>query len=325
MWNLYNDSDIAVPRHKVLPTDSPLISWSNQLSVQLENGTGFPYTPHHAVPDWVMRDQRHAYYASISYVDEHIGAILSALIDSGLSDSTLVVMHADHGYSLGEHGYWEKKSNFDLIVRVPLLIHAPWITKSQGMKTSALVELIDVFPTIVTLAGLPAPSHIDGVDRSVLLSDPTGRGAEAAYHQYPACGCKWDGSDAGARQCYNSTRKACNNTPKNEFDFMGYSMRSDTARYTAWFPWNQTALRAEFTRPYAAELYTHNNDDSTSMDDFENANVAAVETTLAASMHAKLVAFFQEFERKDRRARRERVGTVVRDASLADRSDPYDN
>lgn len=66
MWDLYNTSDIAIPTHKVLPIGTPLIAWSKQLGVQLENGTGFYYDPEHPVPDWVMQDQRHAYYASVS-------------------------------------------------------------------------------------------------------------------------------------------------------------------------------------------------------------------------------------------------------------------
>ena len=70
-------------------------------------------SPQHAVPDWVQRDQRHAYYAAISYVDEHIGALLARLDSEGLERRTIVVMHADHGYQLGEHGIWEKKSNFE--------------------------------------------------------------------------------------------------------------------------------------------------------------------------------------------------------------------
>jgi hypothetical protein len=57
---MYNDSDIAVPLDKTLPEGAPLIAWSRQLTVELENGTSFQYDPFHAVPDWVQRDQRHA-------------------------------------------------------------------------------------------------------------------------------------------------------------------------------------------------------------------------------------------------------------------------
>ena len=68
MWDLYNQSAIKVAEHKVLPTGTPLIAWSRQLGVHLENGTGFSYDANTPVPDWVMQDQRHAYYSSVSCV-----------------------------------------------------------------------------------------------------------------------------------------------------------------------------------------------------------------------------------------------------------------
>lgn len=84
-----------VLRLQVLPTGTPLIAWSRQLGVSLENGTGFQYDPTHPVPDWVIRDQRHAYYAAVSYVDEHIGYILQTLESTGLETETVVLFHAD--------------------------------------------------------------------------------------------------------------------------------------------------------------------------------------------------------------------------------------
>ena len=81
-------------------------------------------------------------------------------------------MHADHGYHLGEHGEWEKKSNMDLVVRVPLLMRAPWKKKSMGQVTDAITELVDVFPTVASVAGLPTPTFVDGVNRASLLDDP---------------------------------------------------------------------------------------------------------------------------------------------------------
>ena len=155
MYDLYDEGDIAVAAHQVLPAGAPRIAWSNCLDVRLANGTSFAYGPETAVPDWVARDQRRAYdfqrgeaaepprappfryYAAVSYVDEHVGAIVAALRDGGKYDESIVVFHSDHGYHLGEHGErepayetrapsysrerrWEKKSNFDLAVRVPL-------------------------------------------------------------------------------------------------------------------------------------------------------------------------------------------------------------
>ena len=96
-YDLYNESDIAIATHKTMPMGTDLIAWSRQLNVVLENGTSFDYGPYTPVPDWVQRNQRHAYYACVSYVDEHIGFILGVLERNELLDETLIVMHADHG------------------------------------------------------------------------------------------------------------------------------------------------------------------------------------------------------------------------------------
>ena len=96
MWDLYNESAIQPAVHKTLDASVARIAGSKQLSVQLANGSKFEFSPDQAVPDWVMRDQRHAYYAAVSYVDEHIGALLSKLKEEALYESTVVVMHADH-------------------------------------------------------------------------------------------------------------------------------------------------------------------------------------------------------------------------------------
>ena len=117
MYDLYNVSTIQTATHQTLGTNVPLIAWSKQLNICLANGTSFPYSYDQPVPNWVQQNQRHAYYAAVSYVDEHIGAVLQVLKDERIENDTIVVFHADHGYALGEHGEWEKKSNMDIIVR----------------------------------------------------------------------------------------------------------------------------------------------------------------------------------------------------------------
>ena len=269
MYDLYDESKIEIAKHTTLPIGTNQIAWSNQLSVQLENGTGFRYDPYNAVPDWVTRDQRHAYYASVSYVDEHVGYIMETLSHSPQQEAnTVILFHADHGYHLGEHGEWEKKSCFDLVVRVPLMIHVPGAPHTWGTRTSALVELVDVFPTVAALAGLPIPAGVDGEDQSALFAEPgsaaAGKtGKVAAYHQYPACGMD-------VSKGFNVTRGACNNAEKHTFNYMGYTVRTADWRYTAWFIWQNATLTADFAGPHASELYAHTGDHSYEMDNYEN-------------------------------------------------------
>lgn len=287
-FDLYNESAIPVAVHNTLGEGSPLISWSNQLTVMLANGTSFPYGPYSPVPDWVARDQRHGYYAAVTYVDEHVGDILGLLEASGAADNTIVVFHADHGYHLGEHGEWEKKSNFDLVVRVPLIIKVPGLAPgvAGSSVSNTLVDLVDVFPTLSALAGLPPPpdaSQLDGMDLSPLFHDPTQSLKSQAFHQYPACGMA----------VFNTTRLSCNSVPKTQFNFMGYSLRTPQWRYTLWLVWDQVALVADWEGPFEQELYAHVGDVGKDMDSFENVNVASsTDPATVASLRTTLRNFF---------------------------------
>ena len=79
--------------------------------------------------------------------------LLATLEASGVSDDTLVVFHSDHGYSLGEHALWEKFTEFEHGTRVPLIVRAPWRQDWTGLRVSALSSLVDLFPTMMELAG----------------------------------------------------------------------------------------------------------------------------------------------------------------------------
>lgn len=104
-----------------------------------------PMRPHFA---WHIRQ---AYYAAVTYVDNLIGDLLKCVDFS----NTIVALTSDHGYSLGEHAEWAKYTNYDIGVRVPLIIYSPQYQYQQTHKISELVELVDLFPTIVDLAALP--------------------------------------------------------------------------------------------------------------------------------------------------------------------------
>merc|ERR1712159_105905 len=104
-------------------------------------------------------------------MDHQIGRVLSALEDAGLANDTLVVLHSDHGWSLGEHGQWQKFTNWEVGVRVPLIIRAPWLPGSQGKRSSSLAQLVDIYKTQADLAGITVPENedIDGVSLGPVL------------------------------------------------------------------------------------------------------------------------------------------------------------
>lgn len=105
-----------------------------------------PIRPHHFA--WRIRQ---AYYAAVTYVDSLIGDLLKCVDFS----NTIVALTSDHGYSLGEHAEWAKYTNYDVGLRVPLIVYSPQHQYQNTWAINELVELVDIFPTIVDLAALP--------------------------------------------------------------------------------------------------------------------------------------------------------------------------
>ena len=120
---------------------------------------------------------RRGYYGAISLVDDHVGAVLDALAETGLADDTVILFTSDHGDMLGERGLWYKMSPFEGSIRVPLLVHAP--ARFAPGRVAAPVSLLDLLPTIVDLAG-ESPPPVDGVS---LL--PALEGAELPERDVP--------------------------------------------------------------------------------------------------------------------------------------------
>lgn len=112
-----------------------------------------------------------AYYASVSYMDAQVGRVLDALEEKGLKDSTIVVFTSDHGYLLGHHGKFQKQHLFEEATRVPFIVSVPWMTSEHGKGTQNLTELIDLYPTLTDLTGIPAPATLQGTSLRPLLED----------------------------------------------------------------------------------------------------------------------------------------------------------
>ncbi len=129
-------------------------------------------------PDKTLELAR-AYYACVTYIDGLIGELVAELDALGLRDDTLVVLWSDHGVHLGEQGMWTKQTLFEASLRVPLVFAFP--DAPPGRTSDALVETVDLFPTLVDLCGLPAPSGLDGLSLRPLIEDPTRPWKRAAF------------------------------------------------------------------------------------------------------------------------------------------------
>ena len=219
-WDLYDPAQIKLAPNPYRPEDAPDYALTN--SNELRNYTGTPATG--PMPDSLARQLKHGYYASISYTDAQIGKVLNELDRLGLRENTIIVLWGDHGWKLGEHGEWAKHSNVENDTNAPLLLSVPGM-KNAGKHSNALVEFVDIYPTLSEAAGLPLPAHLEGSSFKPLLDNPSREWKPAAFSQYPR---------GKAR--------------------MGYSMRTDRYRLTVW------VNREDHSKIEAVELYDHQAD-----------------------------------------------------------------
>jgi uncharacterized sulfatase len=180
-------------------------------------------TPHYGLDELTVRRALQAYYAAVSFVDAQVGRLLDALDRLKLADNTVVVLWSDHGYHLGEHnGIWQKRTLFEESAGAPLIIRAPGAA-GNGTTCNAVVEFVDIYPTLAHAAGLTLPGNLSGRSLVPLLASPTRRWDHAAFTQILRPG---------------------NGTP-----VMGRTVRTDRWRYTEWAGGEA-----------GAELYDHAND-----------------------------------------------------------------
>ncbi len=175
-WDLYSAEAITLAGNRARPVGAPAgLRGSNEFR-------SYDFGGVHPDSDEFHRRMRHGYYASTSYVDKLVGDILAELGRLGLAENTIVVVWGDHGWHLGEHDFWGKHNTLRNGIRVPLLVRAPGAR--QGGAAGGLVELIDVFPTLCELAGLPVPATVQGRGFARLLREPSAEFRESAYARY---------------------------------------------------------------------------------------------------------------------------------------------
>lgn len=184
-WDLYKPDELPLPEVEEPPTAAPSVA--GKRGGELTNYKPVPTDPDEEFSEQLKRNLIHGYYASTSYVDSQIGRVISALNENGLAENTIVVLWGDHGFHLGDLGIWTKHTNYEQATRIPIIVVAPGIT-TPGSVTVQLVESVDLFPTLVELAGLPSPDlpqRLDGMSLAPVLRQPATRVRDHAYHVYP--------------------------------------------------------------------------------------------------------------------------------------------
>jgi iduronate 2-sulfatase len=222
-WDLYAPEDIELPSRMDWPENMPNLAGSEW--GELRAYTGIPAKG--PVDNATMRMMIHGYYACVSYMDAQVGRLLGAMDRLGLRDNTAVILWGDHGWKLGDYGAWCKHTNMELDTHVPMILSAPGMGKA-GASCGALVEYVDIYPTLAEVCGLGVPDHCEGKSMVPLLADPHRKWKAAAFSQYPR--------------------------GKN---IMGYSMRTGQWRYTEWIAQDTGEI-------IERELYDHQSSDTAS-------------------------------------------------------------
>jgi iduronate 2-sulfatase len=171
---------------------------SAEVPFALPKGTDFS-----TFTDQDKREFLRCYYAGVTFMDAQVGKLLEALERLGLAENTIVVLIGDHGYHLGEHGWWNKNTLFEMSCRPPLIVAAPG-SKGQGKSCARLVEFVDLYPTLTELCGLKTPAKLEGISFRPLLDEPERAWKKAAFTQV------------------------------QRGKVAGYTMRTERWRYTEW-------------------------------------------------------------------------------------------
>ena len=207
--DLYNDTDFSFIVDREKPENAPQIAYHHWQ--ELRGYTDIPDKGE--LSNKKEQDLWLAYYACVSYVDAQIGKILNELEQLELSKNTIVVLWGDHGFHLGEQELWCKSTNFELDDRIPLIFSAPGISKT-GVKSKAIVEAIDIYPTIIDLCGIKPERKLSGMSLKPLLLNPDKIWNHVAFSQF----CR----PYKALSSKNATH-------------MGYTIRTYDWRYTVWY------------------------------------------------------------------------------------------
>ncbi len=246
-WDLYNPEDIPLPDNQYPPKNAP--------DFAARSGADF-YWYGNVPKDRKITPQfgrrcLHGYLAAVSYIDTLVGRLLDTLAETGLTENTVVILWGDHGYYMGEHGWWGgKHNNYEGATRAPLIIAVPG-QKNQGAKSDALVEFVDIYPSLVDICGLPMPGGLEGRSFKPLIEDPLGSIKKA--------GCSW--------------------YPKG--GYQGVAMRTDRWRFVEW---------RKAGSPDVHELYDHQNDPEENENLANKPEHSAIVKELSAMLRANLKA-----------------------------------
>lgn len=225
-WDMYDRDKIELAEFQQLSEGTPAFAFHNFGELRSYSDIDNDLKQGKVMDEAKQRELIHGYMACVSYIDAQLGKLLDDLERRGIADDTVIVLWGDHGFHLGDHTEWCKHSNFEQATRIPLMFAGPGVAK--GKKENAPVNLVDVFPTLFELAGVPQSPQTDGKSLVPVLDNDssTNLDMDYAYFQY----------SRGPR--------------------MGYGIRTDRYRYIEWHGDNYRSYnRYDGTNIKGRELY----------------------------------------------------------------------
>jgi arylsulfatase A-like enzyme len=233
-WDLYRRNQFELAPFQEKAKNSPDVAY--HASGELKSYSDIPSFNNYSENELdhlsaeKQRELIHGYYAAVSYLDAQVVQLLDELDRLKIRENTIIVLWGDHGWHLGDHGLWNKHTNFEQATRVPLMISIPG--KQRGVKATGICEYVDIFPTLCELNRLPVPEYLDGISLVPAINNPEAPLREYALSQYP-----------------------------RGKDIMGYSIRTNRFRYTEWFANGfLTNQKYEPAKVIATEMYDYQTD-----------------------------------------------------------------
>ena len=288
-WDLYDPKKLPAGTYTPRPENGA--SMGLHASFELRVRQGIPKSG--PIDEDLSRTLFHAYLACVSYIDAQVGLTLDALKETGLDKNTIVVFWGDHGWHLGDMGIWGKATNYEIATRVPFIISTPDLPQ-PGKRTKGIVELLDIFPTLCELSGLPKPQCLEGKSIVPLLSDPAAGWNEVALTQYPNPALReWAANPLSKEmretffgplieEVEGRIKKQMGEKWDRDFfenHLMAYALRTDRYRYIEW-----RDHRDPKSKPIFTELYDHKNDPH------ETRNIAVENAQVVSALGKKLAS-----------------------------------
>ena len=227
-WDMYPIETITLPTYQKDPEGAPY--YATQPSWELRGGyADFPKDFSVQISEKKQKKLIQGYYASVSFIDQQIGKVIDELDRLGLRENTVIVLWGDHGWHLGDHNMYCKHTNYEQSTRSPLIFSAG---KNRIGNSNSPTEFVDVYPTLLELAGIQSPGNLDGVSLVPLLEKKAAKVKDFAVSQFP-----------------------------REANKMGYTFRNTTHRYTIWMKGNfRSDQPFDATLIDAEELYDYDKD-----------------------------------------------------------------